>query len=73
MRKHRPSVLKLWHRNHEYFEGMFAVIIARFTYLEAMVMSRVQSDWMTTWIYVILFVEHHFRTSGWVENLSTLD
>jgi hypothetical protein len=46
MLKHRPGALSLWsNKNHPYLEGMFAVIISRFVYREALVASRTAEDW----------------------------
>lgn len=55
--KATPSELRESNNNHKYFETSLQLVIARFTFLEALAASRLQTDWTTTWVYIVQLVK----------------
>ena len=69
----RPGALKKSEPNHQYHHEALEVIIARYVYLEAVVLSRTSESWTATWIYILQFEAKYFRVGGYGDNLSELD
>jgi hypothetical protein len=71
--KARPGALKKSMPNPRHHHELLEVMIARYTYLEAVVLSRTRESWIATWIYILQFELKYFRVGGYGNNLSELD